>query len=700
MTDFSRYYPDNINIQMDDTIIVRGNSVSDITGSHAIGINLHDIKNLRAKNNKAVRIRSPLNDAKGFEIAAIEDAYLVYNTASRVDTGFDFYALEKLDVFNMTAHNCATCASVAATGNFTNIAFSAYQDTPLYRAAKGFVVDPSYSINIDYVFHTGLDELVDGDVVQGLTVEEKQILYIDEPNDDLTPDYISELVNAGTANPIKDENVDIGGIESPVTDEATAQRNYWFGLLDNSFWNIENPQAAEVSFIKAFQSRVLANTDVTISKVFDDIYIKTAQSVERFSELYPMYARYANTTKFKKRVMDMWFSGQNPARVQSYQNGIGGYNLLPSFFKRMEDYEDGWIIGVSYIAHDNWLNSMEDLKYGIGIDVLGTATMNQATSGECYNNVMSCLADIAPVRWFLHDQVQPSGYLMFTDMYNSFEDCQLENMHYNDDFNISIRELGQDGKITTPLLKTSTVMPSGGPSGFVEVSLLDRLYSENSTRELYYRQGINSTNMSAWEEITDYIGGVLPIDQPYVQFELKIENVIREIDYEFQGIGLRQYSSERDWTRPQGYAETFVELEAGTAAVSKIAPPLDFDTTLEFKADGVQHTCTWAPYIPKLLRTTMSKIRLNFATPGLAFNGTSRVSIVLYLIPETYVLGAPIIADTYTIQFHKNTITYLDLDILTMDANTELVYLMLARDSSDPLDTLASSWLFLNGRSI
>jgi hypothetical protein len=551
MADLPQYYPDNVSINMDDTIFVRGNDVSDITGNNAVAYKLNNIKNLRAKNNKAIRIRSPLGNAKGFEIAVIEDAYLLYNVASRTNTGFDFYSLDKLNVFNMTAHNCTACTTVAATGNFNNIAFSAYKDSSLYRISKGFEIDPAYSINIDYVIHAGLSALVDGTAVEGDEVSEKQILYIDEPNDDLTPDYISELVNSGTENPIKDENVDIGGIESPVVAETTADRDYWYSLIDNSFWDIENPQAAEVSFIKAFQSRVLANAEVETSSVTNDTHIKTAESVERFSELYPMHARYANQTKFKKRVMDMWFSGQNPAVVQSYQNAIGGYNLLPSFFKRMEDYEDGWVIGVSYIAHDNWLNSMEDLKYGIGIDVLGTSTMNQATSGECYNNTMNSIADIAPVRWFLHEEVQPSGYLMFTDMWNGFEDCRLDNMHYNDDFNISIEQVGENGEIITPLIRTDTLVASGSPSGFVEVSLLDRTYSENITREFHYRQGTSESTMPAWEEITDWIGGVLTLDQPYVQFKINVTNVIREIDYEFQGIGLRQYSSVRDWTRPQ-----------------------------------------------------------------------------------------------------------------------------------------------------
>jgi len=553
MATLPQYYPDNVNINMDDTIIVRGNDVSDITGDNAVAYKLNNIKNLRAKNNKAIRIRSAIGQAKGFDLDIIEDAVLVYNVASRTNTGFEFGSdVASLDVYNATAHNCTTCVTTEVTGVFRNIAFSAYQDSNLYRVSNGFNYTGAASIDVDYVVHYGLANLVaSGTVIQGDNITESQILYLDEPNDDLTPDYISELVNTGTENPFRDEYNDIGGIESNVTDEATAERNYWYSLLDNVFWNVDDVMSIEASFIKAFQSRVLANSEVTVSEVENNTRIKFAESLTRFSELYPMHARYTSQTKFKKRVMDMWFSGLNPAVVQSYQNAIGGYNLLPTFFKRMEDYEDGWIIGVSYIAHDNWLNSMEDLKYGIGIDVLGTSTMNQATSGECYDNVMKSIADIAPVRWFLHEEVQPTGYFIFTDMWNEFEDCRLTNMHYNDDFNISITEVGEDGEAISPLLPTSTLVASGVPSGNVEISLLDRTYSENITTEVYYRQGTGSGSMPTWEEITDTIGGVLVITQPYVQFKINVENVIREIDYEFMGIGLRQYSSARDWTRPQ-----------------------------------------------------------------------------------------------------------------------------------------------------
>jgi hypothetical protein len=90
MATLPQYYPDNVSINMDDTITVRGNDVSDITGDNATAFTLTNIKNLRAKNNKAIRIRSPIGQAKGFDVDEVEDAVFVYNVASRTNTGFEF----------------------------------------------------------------------------------------------------------------------------------------------------------------------------------------------------------------------------------------------------------------------------------------------------------------------------------------------------------------------------------------------------------------------------------------------------------------------------------------------------------------------------------------------------------------------------------------------------------------------------------
>jgi len=544
------FYVENVVVMDADTLMVRGNRVSDISGMGAIGIQVTAVTNLRAKDNQAVRIRSPFADAKGFEISNVTDAVLVYNVASRTNTGFDFSSIRSLDVYNLTAHLCDRCV-VCEDGTFRNIAFSAYQEYDLYGKSYGFYA-PTGDIDIDYVYYWGLADLVESSVstTSGSEVLEKHILYLDEPNDDLTPDYISPTVNSGTPNPLLVDTSDIGGVESSVTTETTAKINYWYELLDNSFWDISNQYSVEASFIKALQSRVLASAEVATTQAKNDMYIKTAVSVERFSELFPMYARYANSSAFKKRVMDVWYAAQNVGTIQAYQNAIGGYNLFPSFFKRMEDYEDGWIIDVSYVAYDNWLNSISDLRYGIGIDVLGTSTMNQATSGECYNNMANCVEDIAPIRWFLHNEVEPYGYLMFTDSYNSFEDCECINMHYNDDFNISTTVVDVSGQITTPLIPTASLVTTGtGPSA-IEVSMLDRIWSEDIARNMYYRQGASVGTMSAWTELDNAVGEVILVDQDYLQFLITVDGVVREIDYEFMGICLRWYTSQRDWTRP------------------------------------------------------------------------------------------------------------------------------------------------------
>jgi hypothetical protein len=500
------FYIDNVRLlfaagDVRYTYNLRGNTVSDCRGSDVIGIEIKDCRNVRAKDNKVLRMRTQ-SPSTGFKIQNCVDVVMLYSVASRCDIGFDFEDITTLNVYNLTSHNCNIHVLTDSTGVFRNVALTAYDDHTTYMNCTGFLASPGATINVDYMMYSGISTLYNGgSQTQGTSVEETQVLYMDEPNDDLTPDHISELVNSGTANPIRTSDPCIGGIESEITSEVTADREYQYNLLDNSFWDIDNLASVEMSLIRAFQSRILANNELATYKMREDLYIKGAHSVQRFSELYPMYARYANPTKFKKRVMDMWYAGQNPATLVAYNNAIGGYNLYPSFFKRMEDVDDAWIIAHSYIDIDNWLLGMEDQKYGIVIDVLGLSTLSQSASAECYNNTQKSVSDIAPVRWALHHEAQPDNYMLFTDLYNGFESCVLSNMVYNDDFNIHVDVVGTDAMLTTPLISTLSVTASGGE---VELSTLDRLYSENITRRMYYRQGNSSSSMSAWTEITFY----------------------------------------------------------------------------------------------------------------------------------------------------------------------------------------------------
>ena len=203
---------------------------------------------------------------------------------------------------------------------------------------------------------------------------------------------------------------------------------------------------------------------------------------------------------------------------------------------------------------DNWLLGQEGQKYGILIDVLGLSTLSQEASGECYNNTMKSVADIAPVRWNLHHEPEPEHYRLFTDLYNGFENCELSNMVYNDDFNISPDIVQQDCQVTTPLISTEGIGASGivytetGPvSGAGELSTLDRIWSDNITRTMHYRLGESEATMAEWTEVEHPIGEIIGLNSSYIQFKILVENCLRQIDYEFIGLCLRPYSSGRVW---------------------------------------------------------------------------------------------------------------------------------------------------------
>lgn len=547
-------YVDNVSLMSSSTLVNRGNIVSDCTGFDITGIKIENCEDVLVKNNKCVRLHSTGGTGRGFHITNCENVNLLYNTASRVDVGFDFSILSSLIMYNATAHNCDICIQTSEDAEIRNLALSAYPDWKLYKNNLGIFTQGGASVDVDYMIYAGIGTLTSGNVTVGTTVGEKRIMYVDEENDDLTPEYVSTLVGTGTANGLYDDHIDIGGIQSQVKDEETAKIKYFYNMLDNSFWDVENEAAAEVSFIKAIQSKIFAYAETEFNVAKNDYYLKTMASSYGFSSLFPANMRYQTASKFNKRVADLFYATQKPGTLESLNTGIGGYNLLPSFFTRIEDATFGWILGESAVDVDNWLLGYEGIRCGIYVDMLGTSTLSVAASGECYNNLTECIADIAPIKLFLHNEVQPSGYVMVTDLWNGFENCELTNMHYSDDFTIEPNDADQTGTIITPLLSTEEVVSTLGvtPSGDnVQISVLDRLRSENVQRALYFRQGTGSGSLGAWEEIENTIGGHFTVTDPLIQFKLLIEDNPRAHDYEFIGLCFRTYSIARDFTLPQ-----------------------------------------------------------------------------------------------------------------------------------------------------
>ncbi len=554
MSSLPLIFPDNNYLNTDNTVIIRNNVVRDCKATTpVVGIEISNHQNVVAKNNKVSRMNNQSGTCFGMVLNSCDKVFLQYNAVSRCNVGSQFNGISTLYVYNYTAHNCMFAVDSNSSGIFRNLSISSWIDTKYYKNSIIFSLDDSAVIDVDYMYYFNTASMYTGNgiVGAGANVEEKEILYMDEQSDDLTPDPISEIVNAGTTNLLGETTVDIGGVASEVTDDVTAQRNYHYDLMDNAFWDVENAKSVEVSFVRAFQSRIMAGSELANKSVEYNTYIKYADSLTRFTELYPMYARYCTATQFKKRVMDVWYAGQNCGTAQAYQSAIGGYNLLPSFIKRLEDVSESWSVGESYIDIDNYLLGTDEHKFGIGIDVLGWSTLTMATSAECYRNTMNSIADLAPVYWLTHEEVQPSGYVVLANGYNDFGACSLSNMMYSDEYTIIVNDIGSIAQLETPVLLLTNVVAytlGTATSGQIELSVLDRVYSEEVSRNIYYRVGTTPLNLGSWRSVSKTVGEVIETaENSYIQFKITIANLPRQIDYEFVSLAFRGNLSSRVW---------------------------------------------------------------------------------------------------------------------------------------------------------
>lgn len=712
MADLPAWYIDNIKVFKSRTTSVRGNVVSNCCGSSVEGIYVHDCDTVRVKGNKVSKMRSMYGNSTGIKIENCNDVLLTYHVSSRCKTGLVLINNGVLDIYNVTAHNCSIDFNIDNPGSVVvirNIALSSYKGSDTYKNNIGFVVGAGSSVDVDYIYYFGMRDLYSGGTVaEGSHITESKILYLDEENDDLTPDHISVLVNAGTPNPVNANNSDIGGIESEITDEETADRKFHYSMLDNTFWNIDDADAVEVSLIQAMQSRIMANTEVALTSAKKDYYIKQMNSSTGFSQMFPQYSYYFNQSKFKKRVTDLWYATINPSTLQTMQNTIGGYNLFPTFFKRTEDDQSYWLLGSSALGDTSLATTVDVLRFGISLDVLGMSTMSSLASAECYNHFRDYVADTAPFTWTLHDEPQPSGYLLFTDMWNGFEDCQLSNMVYNDDFNISPFETTSCSLIT-PLLLTganpiqdavSTLGPSPSGGGYVELSLLDRYYSENIERSVYFRQGDTSVDMSEWSELNTVISSSIYLDKRYVQFKVEVNNLPRVTDYEFMGLCLRGYTSKRVWTVPVidgGY----LQLRAGDAVIG--TPPLAHENSLGIglpKSAIGDPSIAFHQYIPESWRKYTSTFRFIFSASNPAI-GDVRFDIIYATVDTLGNISIPV-TNNYTVTTPGFfDLFYVDLDIPELnDQSVVQLYLSVVRRSTDAADTYVGTLDFLNAHTV
>jgi hypothetical protein len=683
------FYPNNVDLQKSDTTIVRGNRVSNCTGSSLTGIRVTNCAAIRASDNQVNTLNSAGSIAYLFMNSF--DTVICNNTASRCYLGiYTYNVLGEYSIYNATIHNCSTHFYTNKMGVYRNIALSAYEDWSGYNTCYGFINTSPSILSVDYLTHFGLGTVYSGNVSIGTNVTNEKPLYMNEVSNDLTPDPISNLVHTGTANPITSAYVDRGGVSSGIEDETTIIADTFYQLLDNTFWDIDNPQAPEVSFIKAYQSRILGNCELAVSQVYNNAFLKLANSSLAFSDMFPTYARYQNSSRFMKRVMDLWYGTQNPATLYSYNTGIGGYSTLPSFFTRAEDINDGWIVATSDVDIDNWLMGEEDIKYGIVIDMLGTSTISRGTSAECYSNVQHSISDVAPVRWNLHNEAQPTNYYLSTNMWNGFEQYTLSNMEYDEDYCIRTSTVPGSGSLITEAIPTASI----SLSGYTELSVLDRIFSENIVRTVYYREG-DGTTWGSWVEIESPISGYISLGSPYIQVKIDVSGVLRKIDYQYIGICCRPYQSARIWTALAEDEMAFVEFVPGTMAqdpgggVAVIS-----DQWLVFSEDA-SYSGMWSSYIPTELRNKGTKtLRISGRSPA----GPGTALFVLYIVAvDSLGTNTLSILPVFLTVNNSTTWSYVDVDLSTILDSTQVlcsIYLNRNAPGSGGFDTLAGDFYF------
>ena len=182
---------------------------------------------------------------------------------------------------------------------------------------------------------------------------------------------------------------------------------------------------------------------------------------------------------------------------------------------------------------------------------------------------------------------------------------------------------------------------------------------------------------------------------------------MRQIDYEFQGLCLRPYSSARIWTELEEEEEEempYIELYTGaylTAAGD--SPPIEGGGLLDFPDDGIAHNAYWYNYVPIALRSLSTlPLRLSFAA-GAA--GTAQVTAVIYTLDELTDQQA-LYTVTRTVTFAAPggplgiDINHIDIDLADyMGTNVTHLYIKLSRDSSVPADNLAANLTFAGGRA-
>jgi len=144
-----------------------------------------------------------------------------------------------------------------------------------------------------------------------------------------------------------------------------------------------------------------------------------------------------------------------------------------------------------------------------------------------------------------------------------------------------------------------------------------------------------------------------------------------------------------------------LEFLAGNMSPDSTNPP-EFDTgSVEFAADGAEHTGGWSMFVPQSLVAVQLTARFYFIDNGVGA-GVVPITVQHLATTETTITTVGAVTLTVTVPNVLGTLYYEDLVIPAtwMPSGTSLFVLIFTRDSSAPADTFAGDLPYFIGKTL
>jgi hypothetical protein len=318
------------------------------------------------------------------------------------------------------------------------------------------------------------------------------------------------------------------------------QPDYINEIADYVYWNLEPGGNAE-SLFRAIQYIVLAQAEMATLETQKNYYLTMAENLQRFSSLFPIYARNLTFDEFRKRLLALWFAYLEPSTIQGLNRIAGAYSGNPLFAYRFMEDPWVWILNRSYIDQtppENYIPGTAEIMYGAIFEVFGWHRVSAEEDAE-FEKIFTEDASLSPFGIIRHQEDEPSGYILIRDGFNDFDLMTLDNMHLN----------GREVHVTDPSLPASletypVSVTDKIPYGYTTslwFSLFERIDSYTINRRISYSWGSSPApgDFGPWQELKYVWPMVIPVEGEWLRIRIDVDNLSEAETYVFVSAMMR-----------------------------------------------------------------------------------------------------------------------------------------------------------------